>query len=82
MQDLPNRYFWFEIPIASGNTELNANQGDQIGRIFAYWATIGQWFENYGSRTNFWAVYALLLRKNVLGSILGDFFTNSSGRPG
>jgi hypothetical protein len=26
--------------------------------------------------------YALILNKNVLGYILGDFFTNASGRPG
>jgi hypothetical protein len=60
------------------------NQGDQIGRIF-----FGQYFENHKSNPNFCAYFSeeeiisvLLLRKNGLGYILGDFFTNSSGHPG
>jgi hypothetical protein len=34
---------------------LGANQGDQIGRIFACWASLffGQLFEKYTSRPNF-----------------------------
>jgi hypothetical protein len=62
-------------------------QGDQIGRIFAYWAIVyfGQFSENYRSspqlRGYFFhdQCYALILTKKILGYILGDFITNSSG---
>jgi hypothetical protein len=48
------------------------NQGGMIGRIFAYWAIVyfGHWFENYGSRANFWdtcfhgSSYVLIEAKN------------------
>jgi hypothetical protein len=63
-------------------------QGDQIGRVFAYWVIVyfGK-FENYKSSPNFGAtfsygkLFALILTKNVLGHILGDFFATSSGHP-
>jgi hypothetical protein len=34
-------------------------QGDQIGRIFAFWAVayLGQWFENYRNSAIFWATF-------------------------
>jgi hypothetical protein len=68
---------------------LSYLQGDQIGRIFAQWAIVyfGQWFEIYIISANFWATflcdtsYVLILTKNGLGYILGDFFKNSSGHP-
>jgi hypothetical protein len=64
-------------------------QGDQIGRIFAQWAIFyfKQILENYKSRPHFCATffpstgYELILTENGLGNILGNFFTNSSGRP-
>jgi hypothetical protein len=60
-----------------------------IGRIFAHW---GDWllytfFDKYKSSSQFWATfvhgkgYAVILTKNGLGHILGDFFKNSSGHP-
>jgi hypothetical protein len=48
----------------------------------------GQFFENLKSRTNSWATCfhgasdVLIVTKNGLGYILGDFFTNSPGHPG
>jgi hypothetical protein len=76
---------------------MDSKQGDQIGRIFAYWAIVsfGQFIENY---RNFALNYALILTKNgldynlgdfctILGdfgrfwAILGDFFTNVSCHP-
>jgi hypothetical protein len=64
-------------------------QGDQIGRIFTYWAFIffGQFVYNYRSSLNMYLFFfhvkscALGLKKNWLGYILGDFFANSSGHP-
>jgi hypothetical protein len=58
------------------------NQGEQIGRIFAYWvlAYFGQFRENYGNSPNLCATLfygksgAQVLTKNALGYILGDFF--------
>jgi hypothetical protein len=65
-------------------------QGDQIGRIIAYWAItfFGQSIENYissaNSRDSFIhsTSYVLIWTKICLGYTLGDFFTNSSGHPG
>jgi hypothetical protein len=56
-------------------------QGDQIGRIFAYWVIdyCGQCFENYRNNAEFWAP---LFHGTSCILILGDFFTNSSGHPG
>jgi hypothetical protein len=69
---------------------VRGDQGDQIGRIFAYWTIVffDQFIENYTSSANSWAAffhstsYVLILSKNWLGCILGDFFTNSSGHTG
>jgi hypothetical protein len=50
-------------------------------------ANFGKWFENYKSSAHLWGTfshgtsYVLILTKNGLGYILGDFFTNSSGHP-
>jgi hypothetical protein len=63
-------------------------QGDQIGRIFTFWPIvyIGQVFL-LQEQPQFWASFphkichALILAKNLLRYILGDFFTNSSGHP-
>jgi hypothetical protein len=71
------------------NIYVYKDQGDQIGRIFAYWALVyfGLFFENYISSTNSLATfskcisYAFILTKSGLGDILGKFFTNSSGHP-
>jgi hypothetical protein len=46
-----------------------------------------QWFENHRISAYLWATffhptsYVLILAKNWLGYIFGDFFTNSSGHP-
>jgi hypothetical protein len=77
--------------------QVVAVQGDQIGRIFAYWVIVyfRQFYENYRNGSNLLDTfvhgksyihkcilkYTYLLTKNVLGYILGDFFTNSSGHP-
>jgi hypothetical protein len=55
---------------------FNSTQGDQIGRFFCLLAIVffGQ----------FWKIkvtYILILTKNGVGYILGDFLTNSSGHP-
>jgi hypothetical protein len=68
---------------------LSLRQGDQIGRIFAYLPIVylGQGFENYRNSANFVATFSggkgfvLVFTKIVLGYILGDLFTNSSGHP-
>jgi hypothetical protein len=62
-------------------------QGDQIGRIFAYWVIVffGQLFEKYRSRLIFCATLshekscALILAEKCVGYILGESFTNLSG---
>jgi hypothetical protein len=65
-------------------------QGDRIGRNFAYWAIVyfGHFFENYKSGPKFWATFFHELwklcidsDKKVLGYILGERFKNSSGHP-
>jgi hypothetical protein len=71
---------------------VNAEQGDQIGRIFTNWATFyfGYFFVKITFRNSaniYWAPFfhgkicALIFTRNGLGYILGDFFTNSSGHP-
>jgi hypothetical protein len=62
----------------------------RLGDFFTSWATFffGQFFENHRSSTTFSSalflvkIYLLILTKNVLVHILGDFVTNSSGHPG
>jgi hypothetical protein len=55
----------------------------QQGVIFNF----RQWFENHRISAYLWATffhptsYVLILAKNWLGYIFGDFFTNSSGHP-
>jgi hypothetical protein len=65
------------------------NQGDQIGRIFAYWAIVyfGAVFLKKYIRS-FRAIFStvkfmcyIILTENGLGHILGDFLANSSGHP-
>jgi hypothetical protein len=60
-------------------------QGDQIWQILAQWAIVysGQFFKkNTEVALNFWLLFpqstyfVLILAKNGLGCILGDFFTN------
>jgi hypothetical protein len=61
---------------------LAATQGDQIGRIFAFWAIVfsGQFFENKRSSPKLWATifrsknYVLILPNNGLGDIFGRCF--------
>jgi hypothetical protein len=64
---------------------LIGNQGDQIWRIFAYWAILffGQFYENYTRSSNLFhgRSYTLILTKSGLRHTFGDFFTNSSGHP-
>jgi hypothetical protein len=62
---------------------VGLQQGDQIGRIFAYWAIVyfGQFFENKRTipplpKDNFFPLgksYVLILPKNEFGYILGNF---------
>jgi hypothetical protein len=62
------------------------NQGDRIGRIFAFWAIVNFWaiVENYSN--NPVSLRYFFPRKklgiNFVKNGLGDFFTNSSGHPG
>jgi hypothetical protein len=60
-------------------------KGDQIRRNFANWAIVyfRQFLENERNRIIF-STEKLFAHfdKNVLGDILGDFFTTSSGHPG
>jgi hypothetical protein len=62
-----------------------SDQGDQIGPILAYGRLFifGQPLDNCKSSSNFFATFfhRTILTKHVLGYILGDFFTNSSGHP-
>jgi hypothetical protein len=39
--------------------EIRSHQGDQIGRIFAFWASVylEQFFENYRNRQNLGATF-------------------------
>jgi hypothetical protein len=64
-------------------------QGDQIGRIFAYWTTVcfGHFDDNKRS-SNCWATffhgksYVLILTKKLIGLHFGRFFLKkSSGNP-
>jgi hypothetical protein len=70
---------------------VGAEQGDQIGRILAYWAIV--FLESFLKITKVGQSFGLLfssdtnvlnnfLIKNGLGKISGDFFTNKSGHPG
>jgi hypothetical protein len=62
----------------------DVNQGDQIGRIFAYWVIIffGRFLkisevaQIYGTTFSQSICSLFILTKNGLGYILGDFFTN------
>jgi hypothetical protein len=71
---------------------FHATQGDQIVRIFAQLAIASFGyvvFRKVQKNPYFWgplfstvkAMNVLILTKNGLGYILGDFFTNSSGHP-
>jgi hypothetical protein len=70
--------------------DVRVNQGDQIGRIFAHCAIVDflQFLGNEKVAHIFMLPFPtdevrnLILTKNVLGYILGDFFKNSSGHPG
>jgi hypothetical protein len=94
---LCKRGFFFCKHISQLNLKVSAlcyvrgGQGDHIGRIFPYWmiAYFGQFLENYRSSPKLWATLLEGKRnalcnfdKNVLGYILGNFFTKSSGHPG
>jgi hypothetical protein len=63
------KYFWrkklvfFSPPLFSRSTKADKSriffltkQGDQIGRLFAYWVVVylGPYFLNYRSRPHFW----------------------------
>jgi hypothetical protein len=60
-----------------------------LGEFSSHWAIVyfEQFFVNCKSSPQFWATlshslgYALILAKNGLGYILGEFFSNSSGHP-
>jgi hypothetical protein len=67
-----------------------SKQGDQIGRFFAYLATVyfGYFFANYRRGPNYCATYfhgksyLKLLPKACRAAFWPIFFTNESGRPG
>jgi hypothetical protein len=54
LSDRADGYFRYQ----NVSIELHA-QGDQIGRIFAFWAIVffGQNLENYRNSANFWATF-------------------------
>jgi hypothetical protein len=63
-------------------------QGDQIGRIFANWATLvfGKFLEKYKSSTNFGLLFTsekvvFYFDQKKFSYMLGVFFANSSGHP-
>jgi hypothetical protein len=72
---------------------MASEQGDQIGRIFAFWVIVyfGQFLENNKRSPNDWITfshgkrYLSIVTKdgfgNILGNIFGAFFTSSSGHP-
>jgi hypothetical protein len=63
---------------------------NRVIRIFAQRAIVyfGQFSKDYWRSKKSWATfflsidYEIVLKKNCLGYVLGDFFTNSSGHPG
>jgi hypothetical protein len=61
-------------------------QGDQIGRIFAYWAIIffGIFLRKFLAYVRFPKVSVLYLFRQKTGwaTFRATFFTNSSGHPG
>jgi hypothetical protein len=67
-----------------------SEQGDQIGRTFAYWeiAFFDQFMENFLKYRKFLGYFlphnkfCNKVDKKWLGYIWGDFFVNSSGYPG
>jgi hypothetical protein len=75
--------------IALARAAAAAEQGDQIGQIFAQWEIvyIRQFYKYYRSSLKFWLTFflsidhVLILIKEWSGYVSGDFFTNSSGRP-
>jgi hypothetical protein len=76
--------------LGPGKRGVNQRQGDQIRQIFAHWKIVffGQFFLKNKEVPTWLLSYffqqkmcALILTKNGLGYILGDFFTNTSGRP-
>jgi hypothetical protein len=61
---------------------LDFKQGDQIGQIFAFWVifSLGSFLINEFLATCLHGKsYLLILSKNVLSYILGDFVASSSG---
>jgi hypothetical protein len=61
----------------------NCNQGDQIGRISAFWKIVyfGKCWKITKLALLLFSNFASELTKNGQGDISGDFFTNSSGHP-
>jgi hypothetical protein len=62
----------------------NANQGDQIGRVFAHWVIVyfGQWFGIDKSSARFWATFLMVpvmycLHKKCVGPHFGRLFHKS-----
>jgi hypothetical protein len=69
---------------------INSTRVTRLGEFcFARWAIIyiGQFFENYIISPHCWTTfflrkrYVIIVTKNGLGHILGEFFRNSSGHP-
>jgi hypothetical protein len=60
-------------------THVTANHGDQIGRILAYFATLGSLLENHRDSPIFCLLFStdkvlFYFWQNALGYNLGDFF--------
>jgi hypothetical protein len=68
---------------------LNGDQGDKIGRIFAYWAFVfsGQFFLNFRISPNCLGIFlprkifCITFDKKGIGVHFWRFFTSSSGHP-
>jgi hypothetical protein len=95
MTFLIKRHKWFvalvvdRLPRNSWQAVDAYRQGDQIGRIFAYWVIvffrqllkITEVVKIFGFISFQGKSYVLIMTKKGLGHILGEFFTNSSGHP-
>jgi hypothetical protein len=62
--------------------QFTCAQGDQIGRLFTLCSFVKLTEKNLLSGYFFnCKSYVLIITKNVLGYILGDFFSNAFGHP-
>jgi hypothetical protein len=82
-------YFFRDFNFLSYQLNVARMQADQIGRIFAYWATVYiLWVvfrEDFRNSTNNGATFSesrlSIFTGNGFGYILGEFIANASGHP-